>query len=120
MLSTDLITRRLGIVNRRLDQAIIRGGVEDTRLEAKAMDTTNFEAKVKDRPSRSQGPRTQTQVFSKKKVFKIFFRRSQKKRFSKFFFRQKRSSKKFFFRRSLLEETKKRFLQIFRKVSGVF
>ena len=44
---------------------INRGGVEDTRLEAKA----------KDRPSRGQGqgPRTQTQVFSKKKVFKIFF-----------------------------------------------
>ena len=53
----------------------VRGGFEDTRLETKA----------KDRPSRDQGPRTQTQVFSKKKVFKIFFRRSQKKVFKNFF-----------------------------------
>ena len=60
-----------------------RGGVEDTRLKAK--DTKNFEAKAKNRPSRDQGPRTQTQVFSKKKVFKIFFRRSQKKVFKNFF-----------------------------------
>ena len=68
----------------------------------------NFEAK--DRPYRGQGPRTQTQVFSKKKrSLKIFFRRSQKK-----------GLQNFFFRRSLLEETKKRSLQIFRKVSGVF
>ena len=38
-----------------------RGGVEDTRLEAKAKDTKNFEVKTKDRPSRGQGqgPRTQ-------------------------------------------------------------
>ena len=69
----------------------------------------NFEAKVKDRPTRGQGPRTQKQVFSKKKVLKIFFRRSQKK-----------DLQKIFFRRYLLEETKKRSLQIFRKVSGVF
>ena len=39
-----------------------RGGIEDTRLEAKAT------KKIRD-----QGPRTQTQVFSKKKVLKIFF-----------------------------------------------
>ena len=89
-----------------------KSGVEDTRLEAKAKDTKNFKAKAKDRPSRGQGPRTQTQVFSKKK----------KKRFSNFFsgdLKNKRSSK-VFFRRSLLEETKKRSLQIFREVSGVF
>ena len=59
-----------------------------------------------------------TQAFSKKKILKIFMAISEK-RFLKFFFRQKRSSK-IFFRRSLLEETKKRSLQIFRKVSGVF
>ena len=43
----------------------------------------NFEAK--DRPSRGQGhgPRTQTQVFSKKRSSKFFFRR---KRSSNFFF----------------------------------
>ena len=64
-------------------------------------------------------PRTQTQVFSIKKLLKIFFRRSQKKRSSKIFFRRKKF-KKIFFRRSLLEETKKRSLKIFHKVSGVF
>ena len=69
-----------------------RGGFEDTKLEAK------------DRPSRGQGHRRKCSP--KKKVFKIFFRR-------------KRSSK-IFFGRSLLEETKKRSLQIFREVSGVF
>ena len=60
----------------------------------------NFEAKAMDRPSRGQGqgPRTQTQVFSK----------------------QKKGLQKFFLGRFLLEETKKRSLQIFRKVSGVF
>ena len=52
-----------------------RGGVEDTRLEAKAKDSPS-----EDRPSRGQGqecsrPRTETQVFPKK----FFFRRSQKK-----------------------------------------
>ena len=54
-----------------------RGGVEDTRLEAK------------DRPFRGQGPRTQMQVFSEKKVFKIFFRRSQKKSLQKIFLGEK-------------------------------
>ena len=73
----------------------IRGGVEDTRLEAK------------DRLSRGQGPRTQTQVFSKKKkVFKNFFQAISKKMSSNIFLSRKRSSK-IFFRRSLLEETKK-------------
>ena len=64
-----------------------RGGVEDIRLEvkAKAKDTKKSEAKdssSEDRPSgakdrnargQGQGPRTQAQVFSKKKVFKNFF-----------------------------------------------
>ena len=61
-----------------------RGGVEDTRLEAKAKDTKKSEAKAKDspsedRPSWGQGqecsrPRTQAQVFSKKQnVFKNIF-----------------------------------------------
>ena len=66
-----------------------RGGVEDTRLEAK--DTKKSEAKAKDslsedRPSRGQGqefsrPRPRTKdtaasVFQKKKVFKKVFRQS--------------------------------------------
>ena len=78
----------------------IRGGVEDTRLEAKAKDTKNFEAKAKDRPSQGQGqgPRTQSQVFSKKKGLQNFF--SGKKVFKNFFSGD--------------------LLQIFHKVSGVF
>ena len=63
-----------------------RGGVEDTRLEAKAKDTkkktrprprTAFlrtdPIEAKDRNSRGQGPRTQPQVFSKKKSFQKCF-----------------------------------------------
>ena len=55
-----------------------RGGVEDTRLEAKAKDTKKSEAKDKDsfsedRPSRGQGPRTQARAFSKKKTLQKFF-----------------------------------------------
>ena len=71
------------------------------RLEARPRTQKNLEAKAKYRPFRSQdqGPRTQTQVFSKKR---------------------KKMSSKFFFRRSLLEETKKRSWQIFRKVFCVF
>ena len=83
-----------------------RGGVEDTRLKAK--DTKNFEAKAKNRPSRGQGPRTQTQVFSKKKkVFKIFFEAISKKSLQNFFSGEK-GLQKISFRRSLPEETKKK------------
>ena len=70
-----------------LDFCLIGGGVEDTRLEAKAKDTKKSEAKdspSEDRHFRGQGqkrsrprPRKQTQdVLSKKKFFKNFFRRS--------------------------------------------
>ena len=76
---------------------MLRGGVEDTRLEAKAKDTKKSEAKAKDslsedRHSRGQGqgPRTQSasalQKKKKKKVFtKIFQAISTKKRFPKNF-----------------------------------
>ena len=94
-----------------------RGGVEDTRLKAK--DTKNFEAEAKNRPSRGQEPRTQTQVFSKKKVFKIFFQAISKKVF-KIFFQAKKVFKKFLSGDLYLRKPKKRSLQIFRKVSGVF
>ena len=84
---------------------MIRGGVEGTRLEAKAKDTKKSEAKAKDslsedRPSRGQGqecsrPRPRTKDTSasalqkkKKRSSQIFFRRSPKKK--------KRSSQKFF------------------------
>ena len=67
-----------------------RGGVKDTRLEAKAKDTkknlrprTAFPRtdhyETKDRNARGQGPTTQPQVFFKKKTKffkKKFFRRS--------------------------------------------
>ena len=69
----------------------------------------NFEAKAKDRPSRGQGPRTQTQVFSKKKR-KVF----------KNLFQAKMVFKNFFSGNLNLRKPKKKSLQIFRKVSGVF
>ena len=86
-----------------------RGGVEDTKLEAKAKDTKNFEAN--DRPSRSQGqgPRTQTQVL-KKKTKNVF----------KNFFQAKKVFKKFFSGALYVRKPKKRSLQILRTVSGVF
>ena len=46
------------------------GGVENTRLEAK---DTKKKPEAKDRNALSQGPRTQAQVFSEKKVFKKLF-----------------------------------------------
>ena len=86
-----------------------RGGVENTRLEAKAKDTKKFrgqgtyllEAKAKDQGHR----RKCTQ--KKKRSSKIFFRRAKKKRFSKIF-SGKKGLQNFFFRRSLIEETKKK------------
>ena len=98
-----------------------RGGVEDTRLEAKAKDTKKSEAKAKDsfsedRHSRGQGqecsrprPRTQAQVLSKKKQNRSsqkFFRRSPKK---------KRSSQKFF-RRSPQKNVFQKIFQVLHKI----
>ena len=84
--------------------------------------------KVSEVESRTQGsrPRTQKkfrgqdqgQTLSRPRTKDTDASVLQKKIFKKFFMR-KRSSK-IFFRRSLLEETKKRSLQLFRKVSGVF
>ena len=54
-----------------------RGGVEGTRLEAKAKDTKNFEAKDQGH-MRKCSPK-------KKKVFKKFFKQSQKKGLQNFF-----------------------------------
>ena len=55
----------------------------------------NFEAK--DRRSRGQGPRTQAQVFSKKKnVHKNFFQAISKKKILKNFFQAKKVFEKFF------------------------
>ena len=90
-----------------------RGGVKDTRLEVKAKDTKKIRGQGQEQTLSRPRPRTKdtdASVFQRKKTsLKFFFRRSQKKIF-----------KNFFSERSLLEKTKKRFLQIFRKVSGVF
>ena len=89
---------------------IFRGGVEDTRFEAK--DTKKFQG---------QGPRTQTQVFSKKKkVLKIFFQAISKKKVFKNFFQAEKVFKNFFSGDLYLRKPKIRSLQIFRKVLGVF
>ena len=79
----------------------IRGGVEDTRLEAKDTNknlrtrprtafprTDTLEAKDRNARGQGQGPRTQAQVLSKKKkrFSQKFFRRSpQKNVFQKIF-----------------------------------
>ena len=78
----------------------------------------NFEAKT--RLFRGQGPRTQMQVFSKKKGSQNFFSCDFKNKVFKNFFQALKVFKQIFFRRFLLEETKINVLQIFRKVSGVF
>ena len=89
-----------------------RGGVEDTRLEAKAKDTKKF---------RGQGqtllrPRTTdtgASVLQKKESFQKFFSSNLKKRSSKIFFPAKKVFESFSFRQFLLEENKKRSSQIF-------
>ena len=103
-----------------------RGGVEDTRLEAKAKDTKKIRGQGQGQPFRGQTlsrPRTgmleakdqghKAQVLSKKKKKKRssqkFFRRSPKKK-------KKRSSQKFF-RRSPKKKKKKRSSQKFFKRS---
>ena len=116
-----------------------RGGVEDTRLEAKAKDTKKIRGQGQGQPFRVQTlsrPRTgmleakakdqghKAQVLSKtkkKRSSQKFFRRSpKKKRSSQKFFRRspkkkkKRSSQKFF-RRS--PKKKKVFTKIFQAIS---
>ena len=80
----------------------------------------NFEAK--DRPSRGQGqePRKQTQVFFEKKKSSKFFSGNLKKKVFKNFFQAKQVFKKFFSGDLYLRKPKKRSLQIFCGVSGVF
>ena len=63
-----------------------RGGVEDTKIEAKVKDTKKFRGQGQGQTLSRPRPRTQTQVFSKKKVFKNFFQAISKKRSSKIFF----------------------------------
>ena len=80
----------------------------------------DFEAKAKTDPLEAKAKNTDASVLLKKKrSSKIFFRRFKKKVF-KIFFQVKNVSKNFFQAICILGETKKRSLQIFRKVSGVF
>ena len=90
---------------------------QDSRPRPKTQ--KNFEAKAKDKPSRRQGPRTQTQVFSKKKGFQQIFLVDLKKKVLKTIFRAKKILKKFFSGDLHLRKTKKS-SQIFREVFGVF
>ena len=95
----------ISITNIIFEFVRVRGGVEDTRLEAKAKDTKKnrrprtafrrtdtLEAKDRIARGQGQGPRTQAQVLSKKKTKKTsslkLFRRSQKKRSSQKFFKR--------------------------------
>ena len=108
-------TKAIGIRNKSKGRSALfnRGGVEDTRLEAKAKDTKKIRGQGQGLPFREQtisrprtrmfeaegqgprtrmfeaegqGPRTQAQVLSKKKVFtKIFQAISTKKGFPKNF-----------------------------------
>ena len=96
----------------------IRGGVEDTRLAAKAKDTKKFRGQGHTL-SRPRTKDTGAGVLQQKRSSKIFFKRSQKKGLQKFF-SGKKGLQKFFFRRFLLEENKKRSSQIFCEVSGAF
>ena len=84
-----------------------RGGVEDTRLEAKAKDTKKFrgQGQTLSRP-RPRTKDTDASVLQKKRSSKIVSGDLKKKVF-KIFFRRKKSSKNFF-RLTLLEETKKK------------
>ena len=79
----------------------------------KAKDTKKFRGQ-------GHGPRTQTQVFSKKKVLQKFFQMISKKKGLQKFFQVKKVFKKFFSGDLYLKKPKKRSLVIFHKVSGIF
>ena len=100
---------------------IPRGGVEDTRLEAMAKDTKKFrgQGQTLSRP-RPRTKDTDTSFLQKKRPSKIFFQAISKKGLSKIFFRRKKVFKNFFSSDLYLRKPKKRSLQIFCKVSGVF
>ena len=89
---------------------ITTGRVEDTRLEAKAKETKTFRGQGQGQTLSRPRPRTKdtdASVLQNKKVFKFFFRRSQKKGLQKSFSGEK-GLQKIFFRGSPLEEIKKK------------
>ena len=111
----------------------IRGGVEDTKLEAKAKDTKKIRGQR--RPLRGQTlsrPRTEmleakdpgASVPPKKNVFKFFFRRFPKKKCLQHNFsgdlKKKRKVSKKIIQVISKREKHKRSSQIFREVTGVF
>ena len=119
--SSRLAFRSISYSSVQFNIVIIRGVVEDTRLEAK--DTKKSEAKPKDslsedRHFRGQGqecsrPRTQAQVLSKKKgLHKNFSGDLKKKRSSQKFF--KRSQRKNVFQK--IFQTLHKILPIQKKV----
>ena len=112
-------------LQKNIDNLITRGGVEDTRLEAKAKITKKFrgQGQTLSRP-RPRTKDTGASVLQKKERFsKKFFRRSQKKVFKKFF-QAKKVFKNFFSNNFHLRKTKKglrkfsvRFLALSNKIS---
>ena len=93
-----------------------RGGVEDTRLEAKAKNTKKFQGQGQGQTLSRPRPRTKDtdasvlQKQKQKKVFQNFFSGNLKKKVFKNFFSGD----------LYLRKPKRKSLQIFRKVSGVF
>ena len=85
------------------------------------MDTKKFrgQGQTLSRP-RPRTKDTDASVLQKKKVFKILFQTISKKKVFKNFFQAKNVFKNFFSGNLYLTKPKKRSLQIFRKVSGVF
>ena len=98
----------------------LRPEVESRTQGSRPRTQKNFEAK--DKPSRGQGPRTQTQVFSKKKkdLQKFVSGDLKKKQGLQNFFQAKKVFKNFLSGDLYLRKPKKRSLQIFHEVSGVF
>ena len=109
-------------------KSTIRGGVEDTRLEAKAKDTKKFRGQGRGQTLSRPRPRTKdtgASVLQKKEGLEKIFSSDLKKRSSKIFSGEK-GLQKIFFRRFPLEENKKglckfsaRFLALSNKILTV-
>ena len=89
----------------------IRGGVEDTRLEAKAKDTKNFRGQGQGQTLSRPRPRTKNTDASvlqkKKKSFQIFFSGDLKRKGLQKFFSGEKGPQKFFSGDLYLRKTKK-------------
>ena len=115
--SADYTYKCSGAARKKLGWIEIRGGVEDTRLEAK--DTKNPRPRsitalprtdpleAKDRNVQGLRLRTQAQVFSKKKCHQKFVLGDLKKKVFKIFFQTKKLFKKIFLGDLQLRKTKK-------------